>query len=338
MPSVEDELRSLIEEFRRRPHLLRDPRTARVLAQAIERLPDPAERKRLHRACGTGDISARDLGRMVGHALLDLLVLAAAMAIASWGMSSPWAARWGAPLPLVSGLLLSLVWLLLRSEALRVALVEAAFALARLSGHVALWFLEPFFGAARRAWYRRLRVRDIIATWRRLPASERQTHGAFLAFLERELNVALPDLASLSCPPDPTLLGEFLRRLENPSLRWRGDRRLLPSSLHWAVSRALDMAPPPGTPSGARTPSEAMSARPEDVVEHNRVPAIEVEELARLTGRIRQLEEEIRKVQSWNVTREAEELQRRQIIREKRVEMDALRQKLSSVAVTRGKT
>ncbi|MCS6921465.1 MAG: hypothetical protein NZM07_06045, partial [Elioraea sp.] len=86
------------------------------------------------------------------------------------------------------------------------------------------------------------RVQDMTAAWRQRPAMKRRSFAELLAFLESELRLDLIQMSALGTPPDWSRIEGRLGTWGNPAMRWRGDKRLLPSSLFWIVSRAIMMA------------------------------------------------------------------------------------------------
>lgn len=333
MSSYEKQLEDILAELRRHPRLLQDPRIVHLLEQAniiIQSRNLPQYDSQKHNE--TPPHVLRKFFLLLGlHVTIDIIVVFAL-----------WHAQFYVPdvyfvfNKKVSSIVLVLSWLLLRAEALRVVVVEAADWLRRHLWHGALWFAEVFHPAARRAWRRSSRARALAIAWQRRPKEERKSYGQFLAFLEQELRLSLSDIGQIKPPPDWFRIEGWLGRLSNPYFAWPGDKRLLPSQRHWILHRAVRLADARPQASAASSSAQEPIPVPEPAVpsapkkpEDDRLP-YDAQDIIRIQTRIKTLEEEIRKIQSWNVTRPAEEESRSALIREKREEINALRESLRS--------
>lgn len=331
--SSEVELKRLLAELRRRPHLLRDPHIARLVAAAVDRLqtsplpvaeevPLPVERAPVRK--GQFGVVLHCAGDIVAIAVL---------------LSAPWylPERLAFASPFVAGCVLAFVWLFIRSEALRVMAIETAALVWRMICSALLWYAEALFAPARRAWRKACRVEDLVAAWRQRPATERRSFASLLAFIDAELSLSLTELGSLGEPPDRTQVNGRLGKLGNPVLRWRGDKRLLPSSLRWIIARAVRLAETASQTTASQTETAVATSSthtaPDQaaVTEKTTAKLMPPEEADRIRARIKSLEEEIQKIQKWNVSKEAEEMSRRNLIKEKRLEMNELKKVLHSI-------
>lgn len=322
MSAREEELRRLLAELDRRPHLRRDPRVTRLIAQARELLkedaptPAPSRWRILPRFDVRG---ALQLG-------LDALVIAALLTAPLFVPSASIAA------PSTSGIALAAGWVLLRAETARVLLVEAADAARRWVWHGILWFAEAFHPKPRRAWRRLQRANALARAWRGLPAEERASHSRFLAFLERELGLPFVEFGKLGEPPDWATIGGRIGRLENPTLRWHGDKRLLPSARFWLLLRAVRAAEGLAAPAAGTTEPPPAPADTPPAPTDTEAALARKQEADRIRSQIKAIEAEIEKIQRWNLTKPAEEEMRSALLREKRQAINDLRASLQKLA------
>jgi hypothetical protein len=220
-------------------------------------------------------------------------------------------------------------WMLVRSECLRVLIVESVLWLAHLLWFGFLWVTEAFSMSLRRHWLELMELERHLREWRKTSRSARH-HQGLLAFIMDTFSLQPSQLDKLRPAPDIGAIPGPLGRLGNPALRWPGDVRLLPSSVRWTVLQALrlrrrlDSEPPP-VPSAA--PSVSSSGLEQREGKH-----LNSKEADALRSRIKLLQEEITKIQGWNVRKPEEEQSRSLLIKEKLQEINALRSRLESLS------
>lgn len=328
--SSETELRRLLAELRRRPHLLRDPHIARLVSAAVARLQATSSPAADTQESPAKPAASRELGSSgVLQCLGDLLAIGALLYASSYLPE-----RLVFVTPFGAGLLLVFVWLFMRAEALRVMAIEVVELARRAVWSGCLWYAEAFFAPARTAWHRERRVDQLLAAWQLRPPTERRSFASLMAFVEAELGLSLTELGALGEPPDWSRIEGRLGKFANPVLRWRGDKRLLPSSLRWIIARAVILATAAEEAKArGREAAEATDAthnRPDHALRAEHVATmLSAEEADRIRARMKTLEEEIRKIQQWNIKKEEEEISRRSLINEKRDELNNLRRRLN---------
>jgi hypothetical protein len=323
-----DELRRLLAEIERRPRLARDPRIQDLIKAATRRLgADPTRSSFPGSALSRGSRlrllrqHVRWLPwRLIAQIALDVIVVTVLLAVlpelhlGSVNVFSYY-----------SLLCVALFWILVRSELLRVLIVEGLLWVAHLIWSGFLWVAEVFSRRLRRRWLELMALERHLREWRKTPLSARHHHG-LRNFVMDAFSLEPSHLDELRPAPDIGAIPGPLGRLGNPALRWPGDLRLLPSSVRWTVLQALRLRR--RLDSGPNVVGPEAPPAPRSDQERSGNGHSMTKEADALRSRIKLLQEEITKIQSWNVSKPEEERSRSLLIKEKLMEINSLRSKL----------
>ena len=327
-----DELRRLLAEIERRPRLARDPRVQDLIKAATRRLgtdpmAGPSRRSAFSPSVWIASFRHYLRGmswRLIAHVALDVVVVAILLVVLPelyFGSVNVFS--------YYSLACIAAFWMLVRSEFLRVLIVESVLWVAHLIWFGFLWVAEAFSVSLRRRWLELTALECHLRQWRKTPRSARH-HQGLLAFIMDAFSLEPSQLDELRPSPDIGAIPGPLSRLGNPALRWPGDVRLLPSSVRWTVLQALrlrrrlDSAPPPVQSGAPSVSSSELRQR-----EGERLSSKEADALR---SRIKLLQEEITKIQGWNVRKPEEEQSRSLLIKEKMQEINSLRSRIQSLS------